>query len=155
MDFRDIVQWGREKDPFTMLKEMNKVFGEFAQGLPLEPFSRKAEAGFQPKVNISESDKEITVSAELPGMDDKDINVSLRKNELTIKGEKKEEKEEEKEHYYHMERTYGSFQRTIPLPYEVEDDKVEANFKNGVLTITLPKASHAIKETKKIEVKTE
>jgi HSP20 family protein len=155
MDFRDIVQWGREKDPFTMLKEMNKVFGEFSQGLPLEPFGRKAEAGFQPKVNISESDKEITVSAELPGMDDKDINVSLRKNELTIKGEKKEEKEEEKEHYYHMERTYGSFQRTIPLPYEVEDDKVEANFKNGVLTITLPKASHAIKETKKIEVKTE
>lgn len=154
MDFRDIVQWGREKDPFTMLKEMNKVFGEFSQGLPLEPFDRKAETGFQPKVNISESDKEITVSAELPGMDDKDINVSLRKNELTIKGEKKEEKEEEKEHYYHMERTYGSFQRTIPLPYEVEDDKVEANFKNGVLTITLPKASHAIKETKKIEVKT-
>jgi HSP20 family protein len=155
MDFRDIVPWGREKDPFTLLKkEMNRVFEDFSQGFPLDPFSRKMGEGFQPKVNISESDKEITVSAELPGMDDKDIDVSLSKNELTIKGEKKEEKEEKKENFYHMERTYGSFQRTLPLPSEVEDNKAEANFKNGVLTIKLPKAPHAIKETKKIEVKT-
>jgi len=72
------------------------------------------------------------------------------KNELTIQGEKKEEKEKS---YYRMERSYGSFKRTLPLPCEVEDDKVEAQFKKGVLTITLPKASEAIKETKKIDIK--
>jgi HSP20 family protein len=150
MDLRDIVPWGREKDPFTLLrKEMNKVFEDFSQGFKLEPFGQRLVAGFQPKVNISESDKKITISAELPGMDDKDIDVSLSRNELTIKGEKKEEKEVKKENYYHMERSYGSFHRTLSLPCEVEDDKVDAQFKNGVLTINLPKAAEAIKETKK------
>jgi HSP20 family protein len=156
MDIRDIVpwKWGREDDPFVPLKkEMNRLFEDFSRGFELEPFGRRIRAAFEPKVNVSESEKEIKVSAELPGMDDKDINISLSENELTIKGEKKEEKEEKKENYYHMERSYGSFSRTLPLPCKVESDKVEAQFKKGVLTITLPKAAEAIKETKKIEVK--
>ena len=132
------------------IKEMNRVFENFLKVFALEPFGKRTGAAFEPKVNVSESEKEIVVSAELPGMDDKDIDVSLSKNELTIQGEKKEEKEES---YYRMERPYGSFKRTLPLPCEVEADKVEAQFKNGVLTITLPKTPEAIKETKKIKVK--
>lgn len=154
MDIKDFVPWSRENDPLNLFrKEMTRVFEDFSKGFALEPFGRRTEAAFEPKVNVCEGEKEIVVSAELPGMDDKDIDVSLSKNELTIKGEKKEEKEEKKENYYRMERSYGSFKRTLPLPCEVEDDKVEAQFKNGVLNITLPKAAEAIKETKKIDIK--
>lgn len=156
MDFKDIVpwRWGREEDPLlSFKKEMNRLFEDFSRGFEIEPFGRKTRAVFEPKVNVSETDKEIKVSTELPGLDDKDIDISLSENELTIKGEKKEEKEEKKENYYHMERSYGAFSRTLPLPCKVESDKVDAQFKKGVLTITLPKAAEAIKETKKIEVK--
>jgi HSP20 family protein len=102
---------------------------------------------------VSETDKEIKVSAELPGMDDKDIDVSLTRDALTIKGEKKEEKEDKGKDYYKMERSYGSFTRSIPLPVEVDTDKVQATFKKGVLEITLPKTAKAIQETKKIPIK--
>ena len=90
------------------IKEMNRLFEDFLKGFALEPFGKRPGAAFEPKVNVSEREKELLVSAELPGMDDKDIDVSLRKNELTIQGEKKEEKEE-KESYHRMERSYGSF----------------------------------------------
>jgi HSP20 family protein len=155
MDIKDFGQEGRENSPFTLfIKKMNRFFKDFSKGFALEPFGKRT-AVFEPKVNISENEKEIVVSAELPGIDNKDIDVSLSKNELTIQGEKKEEKEEEKKSYYRMERSYGSFKRTLPLPCEVKDDKVEAQFKNGVLIITLPKEAEAIKETKKINVKSE
>ena len=98
-------------------------------------------------------DLEIKVSAELPGMDEKDIDVSLTRDTLTIKGEKKEEKEDTGKDYYKMERSYGSFTRSIPLPVEVDTDKVQATFKKGVLEITLPKTAKAIQETKKVPVK--
>jgi HSP20 family protein len=102
---------------------------------------------------VSETDKEIKVSAELPGMDEKDIDVSLTRDSLTIKGEKKQETEDKGEDYYRMERSYGSFTRSIPLPIEVDTDKVQATFKKGVLEITLPKTARAIQETRKIPVK--
>ena len=139
-------------DITLFIKEMSRVFEDFSKGFAPEPFGKRTDAAFKPKVNISESEKEIVVSAELPGMDDKDIDVSLSKNELTIQGEKKEEKKS----YTRMESSYGSFKRTLLLPCKVEDDKVEAQFKNGVLTITLPKAPEAIeaiKETKKVNIK--
>ena len=110
---------------------------------------------FHPNIDVTETDKEIRVSAELPGMDNKDINVSLTKESLTITGEKKEEKEEKKKDYYRMERSYGSFSRTIPMPVEIDTDKAKALFKKGVLTITLPKTAKAIKEKKKISIKAE
>jgi HSP20 family protein len=156
MDIKDIVpwRWGKEDDPFVSLKkEMNRLFEDFSRGLELEPFGKRAKTVFEPKINVAESETEIKVSAELPGMDDKDIDVSLSENELTIKGEKKEEKEEKEKNYYHMERSYGAFSRTLPLPCKVKSDKVDAQFNKGVLTITLPKAAEAIKETKKIEIK--
>jgi HSP20 family protein len=120
----------------------------------MQPFEGRIGA-FSPKVDVTENEKEFNISAELPGMDDKDIDVSLQNDMLTIRGEKKEEKEDKGKDYYRMERSYGYFSRTIPLPVEVETDKVDAKFKKGVLTITLPKTAKAVAETKKISVKVE
>jgi HSP20 family protein len=133
---------------------MDSLFDNFFRGFDLEPFESRA-GGFSPKVDVFENDREITVSAELPGMDEKDIDVSLQDHVLTIKGEKKEEKEDKGKDYCRMERSYGSFVRTIPLPVEVETDKIEARFRKGVLSITLPKTAGAVQETKKIAVKVE
>lgn len=144
-----------EYDSFSFLRQaMNRLFDDFDRGLWLEPFDRKFE-GFSPRVDVSETDKEIIITAELPGMDDKDIDVSLNKEMLTIKGEKREEKEEKGKDYYCAERTYGSFTRTIPIPVEIDADKVKAEFKKGVLTVTMPKTEEAMKDTKKIPIKTE
>ena len=112
-----------------------------------------AMPGFAPKIDVSETEREIKISVELPGMDETDIDVSLTRDILTITGEKKEEKEDRKEGYYYMERSYGSFSRTIPLPVEVDTDKVEAVFTKGVLTVRLPKTAKAIKEAKKVTVR--
>lgn len=144
-----------EFNPFALLRqEMNTLFDNFSRGFEMEPFTGRFGA-FSPSVDVRENDKEIKVSAELPGMDDKDIDVSLTKDALTIKGEKKEEKEDKGKDYYRIERSYGSFSRTIPLPTEIDIDKVKAEFKKGVLTVILPKSAQAIKEMKKIPVKAE
>lgn len=137
-------------------REMNKLFDDFFGGFDLSPWApveRRLAAAFTPHVDVSETDKEIKVSAELPGMDEKDIDVSITRDALTIRGEKKEEKEDKGKDFYKMERSYGSFTRSIPLPVEVDTDKVQATFKKGVLEIILPKSAKAIQETKKIPVK--
>jgi HSP20 family protein len=110
---------------------------------------------FVPHVDVVDTDKEIKVSAELPGMDDKDIEVTLNADTLTIRGEKKEEKEEKGKDYYRSERSYGSFMRTVPLPLTIETEKVSASFAKGVLTVKLPKTKQALGGTKKVTVKTE
>lgn len=144
-----------EENPFALLRrEMDSLFDNFFRGFDMEPFEGRLGA-FSPRIDVTENDKEIKISAELPGMDEKDIDVSLQNDLLTIRGEKKEEKEEKKKDYYSMERSYGSFCRTIPLPIEVETDKIDAKFKKGVLSITLPKTAKALAETKKIAVKVE
>ncbi len=144
-----------EYEPFTFFRdEMNRLFDNFFRGFDIEPFGRKITA-FSPNIDISETDKEVVISAELPGIEEKDIDVSLTKDSVTIKGEKKEEKEEKGKSYYRMERSYGSFCRTIPLPTEIDADKTTAEFKKGVLTIKMPKTPEAIKETKKIQIKAE
>jgi HSP20 family protein len=144
-----------EYNPFALLRrEMNSLFENFSRGFEMEPFMGSLGT-FSPSVDVKESEKEIKVSVELPGMNDKDIEVSLSRDSLTIKGEKKEEKEDKGKDYYSMERSYGSFSRTVPLPAEVDTEKVKAEFKKGVLAVTLPKTPRAIKETKKIPVKSE
>jgi HSP20 family protein len=145
-----------ERDPFYALhRRMDRLFDDFFNNFSLTRFGDWGESwgAFNPRIDLSETDKEFKVSAELPGLDENDIEVSLTQNTLTIKGEKKEEKEDKDQNYYRMERSYGSFQRTIPLPYEVESNKVEATFKKGVLTVTLPKTAEAQKHTKKINIK--
>jgi len=141
----------------SMQREMNQLFDSFSRSM----FDRELDrpgfsslVGAIPKMDVSETHDEIEVTAELPGMEEKDIDVSLSKEVLTIRGEKKQEKEEKKKDFYRMERMYGSFHRSIPLPAEIDTEKVEAKFKNGVLTIKLPKTPEAKKEVKKIAVKT-
>jgi HSP20 family protein len=106
-----------------------------------------------PAIDMSEDDKAYKISAELPGLDAKDVDVSVSGGTLVLKGEKRQEKEEKDKNYYFSERAYGSFQRAFELPASVDRDKVSADFSKGVLTITLPKTPDAQKQQKKIEVK--
>jgi HSP20 family protein len=159
VNIKNLVPFGWGKGHFNvdrpfgnLTKDMDKVFNSFLKNFSLEPYAD--DSSFVPSVDISEGDKEIKVSVELPGIDEKDIEVKLTKDTLTIKGEKKAEKEDKGEGYYHVERSYGSFYRTIPLTVKIDDDKVKAEFTKGVLTVTLPKSADAVSETKKIEVKT-
>lgn len=163
MTMRNLVPFGkksllqrRESDnPFELLRrEMDSLFDNFFRGFDIEPFE-KGVGAFIPNIDVTENDNEIRVSAELPGMDEKDIDVSLLHDMIIIRGEKKEEREDKGKDFYRTERSYGSFSRSIPLPAEVETDKVEAKFSKGVLTISLPKTAKNVTEKKKITVKVE
>jgi len=143
----------------TLRREIDRLFDDFDRGvwrLPsrslfgVEPFWKRATA---PAVDIVEGEKQFQVTAELPGMSEKDIDLKVVNDMLTIKGEKKEEKEEKRKDYYLSERRYGGFERSFRLPDGVDSDKIEAGFNKGVLTITLPKKPEAIKPARKIEVK--
>ncbi len=112
-------------------------------------------SGLSPQFDVCETDDKIKVTAELPGMDEKDVDVTLENNVLTVKGEKKAEKEERKHNYYVSERSYGQFRRVVPLPMGIDEDKIKAKFKKGVLTVTLPKTEQAQKSGKSIEISTE
>lgn len=105
-----------------------------------------------PTLDISETKDDLVIKAEVPGLEPKDIDISLSDGILTIKGEKKEEREEKEEDYYLMERCYGSFARSIQLPKRVQSDKIQATYKNGVLKIVLPKSEEAKKKEIKIQV---
>jgi len=116
-------------DPFYALRrEMNRLFDSFFSEFTPARWSEGLGSYF-PRVDVKETDKEVRISAELPGMDEKDIDISISDDVLTIKGEKKQEIEEKEGSYYRMERSYGAFHREIPLPTEVEADKAEAVFK--------------------------
>jgi HSP20 family protein len=143
--------------PFTHLqREMNRLFEDFfGDRWGLEPYSGWGRLeGFRPSVNVSETDKEVRVTAELPGVEEKDIDVTVTRNALTIKGEKHTEHEEKSESHYHVERSFGSFERTVPLPAEVVTDKVDARFSKGVLTISMPKTETAQAEARRVKIKT-
>ena len=142
--------------PFDALQqEMNRLFDGFLRGFDAAPIGAMEGRlmGFTPIVDVKEDDKEVVVKAELPGIDEKDIDVVLSEHALTIKGEKKEEREDKGKGYYRMERSYGSFHREIPLPAGIDLQKVEAAFKNGLLSVTLPKTEEAKQTGRKIPVK--
>jgi HSP20 family protein len=145
-----------EEPILTLRNEMNRLFDEFFRDpfslSPFEAFTSQL-SNFTPRVDVVETDKEVKITAELPGVDEEDIDITLRSQVVTISGEKKEEKEEKGRDYYHYERSYGSFRRDIPLPCEVEEDKADATFKKGVLTITLPKTAEARRQVKRIKVR--
>ncbi len=147
--------------PFENLRrEVDRLFDDFDGGFwrfpsrrlfDAEPFWRRGATS--PAVDIVEHEKDYQIAAELPGMEEKDVELKVANGVMTIKGEKKEEKEEKKKDYYLSERRYGAFQRAFSLPDGVDADKIEASFKKGVLTVTLPKKPEAIKQERKIEVK--
>ncbi len=143
-----------EDDPFiTMQRRMNRLFDDFMSPLPGLLHYEEMGASFTPRVDMEEDEKEIRVTAELPGMDAKDIYISIQRDVLTLRGEKSSEHEEKKGQYHRIERSYGSFERQIPLGVEVDAEKVGADLKNGVLTITLPKPAGEAAKTRRIDVK--
>jgi HSP20 family protein len=168
MNMRELIPWGRngrnnqapsvyrdgDQDPFLALhREVNRLFDDVFRGFDSRlpsfgqalPFSR----GW-PSVEISETDKDIRVTAEVPGLEEKDMEVLLDDDMLTLRGEKRSETEDKDRHF--SERFYGHFERRIPLGYDVEKDKVNASFKNGVLNVTLPKSLNAQSKVKRIAI---
>ena len=154
MSIKDLVpRFGRGKDlpvrqeesadPFRdFQRQMNRLFDDFFGDFPLAERGGSldwASAGFVPRVDVSETDAEVKVSAELPGMDEKDVAVELQDDVLTIRGEKKTQSEERGKSWYRREQTSGTFQRSIALPAGVDAAKAKAEFKKGVLTFAAPK----------------
>jgi HSP20 family protein len=172
MTIRDLVpKLGRDRDrmlarrgefdAFTELqREMNRLFDDFFtdfspvtrwgawdRGLAGEPFS--------PRVDVSETESEVRISAELPGMDEQDISVEMDDTAVTLHGERKAESEEKGKHWCRKEQSYGSFQRVIPLPAEVDGERAKAKFKKGVLTVTAPKREPSPAKRKAIEIESD
>ena len=139
----------------SLHEEMNRVFDNMFRSFGATPWSSLVDGSgmFQPRVDVTESAKDVRISVELPGLDDKDLDVSISSDALTIKGEKREQHQESTSGYYRMERHYGSFHRTIPFPCAVDTERSEATFKRGVLTVVLPKAKEDVQDIKKIPIK--
>ena len=133
---------------FALQQEIDRLFDGFTRG-----FAGFPSRDVMPSMDLSETDKEIEITAELPGLDEKNLDVQVSGDVLTIKGEKVEEKEEKQKNTYLSERRYGSLQRSFQLPAGVDLDKVAATFEKGVLRITLPKTAEAVTQQKKIPVK--
>jgi HSP20 family protein len=138
------------RSPFRELarleRDMEEMFGRF----PMWPWGER-ERGWAPAVDMVDRKDELVLRADLPGLEEKDIEVTVHDGSVTIRGERKEEAEEKKEDYYCSERSYGVFARTLPLPTGIDADKVKATFKSGVLEVHLPKAKEA--KGRKIEIK--
>jgi HSP20 family protein len=155
------LQW----PPFENIRrEIDRIFDRFHLGTWDLPFGRRAfdlevpwprAAGMAiaPAVDVVEKDKEYEITAELPGLDEKNIELKLSNGVLTLKGEKKEEKEQRDKDYYMSERRYGSFLRSFQVPEGVDSAKIEASFSKGVLTVKLPKTAEAQKSEKTIAIK--
>jgi HSP20 family protein len=145
--------FGRGDDPFgSLFREVQKTFEDFSQR---SPFARFSSDMLSPKIDLAESKDAIDVTAELPGVDEKDLDVTLANGVLTIRGEKRTERDEQdKDKNWHVvERSYGSFSRAIPLPFDPDPAKVEAKFDKGVLHIHLPKPAEVAQKQQKIEIK--
>ena len=161
MQIKDLIPWARkdgapdakisEDNPIaTLQREMSHVFENFWNRVGQFEWPWGSD---EAKSDMVETDKAIEVSIELPGMEMKDIEVTVNDDMLTVKGEKKIERQVEKKGYYLSERSYGAIYRTIPLPPGVDGEKAQASFKNGVLTIKLPQTPEAQAKVKRIEVK--
>lgn len=145
-----LTPWRERRELDHFRNEIDSLFDRF---FDLAPFARLRGAGeWMPAVDITETEKEVFVQAELPGMDAKDIDIALNGRVLTIKGEKKQVKEEKEKNYHRTERRFGSFSRSFELQADVDVNKVEAKYKDGVLKLSLTKSKE--QSVKKIEVKT-
>jgi HSP20 family protein len=145
----------RPRDIFSVMRnEMDRMFERFEHGFPHFPRFLRTENGdmMVPELDVHENTNSVTIEAELPGVEQKDVSVTLRNGVLTIKGEKKQSKEEKTENYYLAERSYGSFERSLQMPESIDEAKVEAKFDKGVLKITAPKRPEAVKAQRKIEI---
>jgi HSP20 family protein len=155
MSLSSLIPVGRERgvarlsDPFIAFRrEMDRLFDDFTRGWSGSPCTAPE---LMPSMDVAETDKQIEITAELPGLQDNDVQVNVADNVLTIKGEKKSEKEEKDKNYTVFERSYGSFSRTLELPPGVNPDSIKATLSNAVLKVTVPKPAPA--QVKKVEVK--
>ena len=146
-----LVKWRpRESSLFDIRNEISRMFDSFFLDFP---WRSEAEAGsWAPRVDIAETNGELVVAAELPGLTRSDVSIRIENNVLTLKGEKKQEEEKKGTNYHRIERSYGAFNRSFSLPSTVDTNKVKAAFKDGVLTITLPKTEEAKGKEIPIEV---
>jgi len=162
MNLKSLIPWKKEDqtlarrshdgDPFLQMQQrMNGLFDDFF-GRSSSDLWNGANLAFAPQIELSETEKEVRIAAELPGLDEKDVEVTLSGDLLTIKGEKKHEQEEEKGDYYRSERSYGYFQRSVQLPQGVDTDNAKAKFKKGVLKVSIPKTPEAQSNRRRIEV---
>ncbi len=146
----------KEGDAFYSLhKEVDRLFNEFTRGFGVPAFRShlgEGESRFSPRINVSETDTAIEISVELPGVEEDNIDVTLADDALTIKGEKQSEVEDKSKDYHLIERSYGVFRRSIPLPFKVAAESVNAKFDKGVLSISLPKPPEVEAKIQKIEI---
>ncbi|HKD55605.1 MAG TPA: Hsp20/alpha crystallin family protein [Steroidobacteraceae bacterium] len=160
MALRSLLPLGRSRSPavggestnplMAFHEQMNRLFDEFSRDLNMPGLGLSADFGF-PHVELSESEKEVKVEAELPGLSEGDIELTVKDGALLIRGEKKSAVEDKSRRV--SERFYGRFERLIPLPGDVREDQANATFKNGVLTVTLPKSQEAVQKSKRIPIK--
>jgi HSP20 family protein len=146
----------RPTDIFSAMRhEMDRMFERFEHGFPRSPSLFRPEAGtyMVPELDVRENTTSLTIEAELPGVEEKDVSVTLSNGLLSIKGEKKQDKEEKTENYFLTERSYGAFERSLQLPDTIDESKVEAKFDKGVLKIVAAKKPDAVKAQRKIEIK--
>jgi HSP20 family protein len=170
VDIRSLVPFSRSRsvsrrpedaDPFLAFRrEMNRVFDDFLSGAGLPSLVGNAPramglAELTPQLDVSETDQEVRIAAELPGISEDDVEVEVADDVLTIRGEKSAEREEKERDYHLTERAEGSFARSLVLPFPVDPEQVQARFKDGVLTITIPKPEEMRQKARKIEVKRE
>ena len=146
-----IMRWRPRRDLVSIRDEMNNLFDSFSSGWP-EPRKGLLEGEWAPSVDVAETDDEITVTAELPGVKQEEVDITITDDVLTLKGEKKEEKEVKEKNYHRIERSYGSFQRSIGLPTGVQADKAKATYEDGILRVTVPKVQEAKPKQIKIDV---
>jgi HSP20 family protein len=169
MAFRDLIPWSRQEnrlpvhvraerereDMYPLLslhREMNRVFDDFFRGFGTSSLGGGGLAGMPdwPNVELGETDKELRITAELPGLDEKQVEITVEDDALTLRGEKRAEVNDEERGY--SERSYGRFERRIGLPRGIDKDKVSATFRNGLLTVTLPKSAAANENARRIPV---
>ena len=155
MALHSLIPFGfdRNFDPFNRLHhDINRLFNDVTRNSNLSLVDNKNQ--HSPSLDICETENELVVTVELPGVEQKDIHVELNNNILTIKGEKKIERTKEGKNYHLVERSTGNFQRSIQIPFTVVESDIQATFNAGVLTVTLPKAPTAKNQSKQIEIKT-
>jgi HSP20 family protein len=165
MSITDLLPWKREEnrqltirrdDPMLdVFDEMDRFWGDFMRDpfrMSLPGMFNRNLTSFTPRLDMSEGDKEFTVTAEMPGMDENDIQVRFNNGTLSISGEKREENEVKDRRFHRVERSYGSFWREVEIPVAVDEDKITATFKKGVLTVVLPKSTRPEVTGKRVQV---
>ena len=146
----------RDNPIMRLHQEVDELFANFFRGFPVSPFFGEDEKPWRsvilPEVDIAEGKKEYTITVEVPGVEEKDIELTVAEGTLTIRGEKRYEKEDREKQYHRIERSYGAFQRVLSLPEDADEDAIKATFKNGVLTVTIGKNPKAKSSVRKIAV---